>query len=115
MFLTEEAVVGCLSEVGDELCPDEVGILMWHVVQQVLGAPSYTDFPDRSEMGAVIGIGGDAMGVDDEQGGVLRGAVRCHQMAQALAAAGTLAIETVGVLVGHRLIVEIVFHDSCFT
>ena len=104
-----EAVIGVLTEMGYELSSHFIGRFVGHFVQQVLDAPSHAICPDFLEIGAGS-IGGDTVGVDDGEGGVLRGAVFGNEVSQAAAALGTSVVEAVRISVGHRLVVKVVCH-----
>lgn len=81
-FLAVVAVVTGFSEVGDELVPDGNPVFIGHVVQQVFESPCHTQLPGTLEVRARGGIGRDEFRVDDAQGRVSGGAVRCNQVAQ---------------------------------
>ncbi len=110
-FLAVDAVVVCFSEVGDELAADGVAVLVGHIIQQMLESPCHVLLPGALEVGALKAVGRDAVGVDDVQGGILRGAVCCNQVMQAILVLGTLFVEAVCITVRHCLVIKVFFHS----
>lgn len=84
---------------------------VWNLVEQRGDAPSQLHLAAAAEVGTGVGI----LGISGRVQGLERrnalGSVKGGEMPEAFALARTCRIETMKVVEGNRLIVEVVFHN----